>query len=70
MYGVLNNPSNASAAIFAQYVWAYIDGLLVNRAGGGPGTANTGVVNVNSGADPYLTVDPTLELSGQGGVNQ
>ena len=93
VYGILNNPSNAYGAIAAQYVWAYLDGLLVNRAGvgdgpawtysvesapapnpahagGGPGTGNTGVINVNSGADPYLTVDPTLELSGQGGVNQ
>lgn len=32
---------------------------------GGPGTQATGGVNVNSGADPYLTLDP-----GQAGVNQ
>ncbi|HEX6819433.1 MAG TPA: hypothetical protein VF120_13735, partial [Ktedonobacterales bacterium] len=35
------------------------------HAGGGPGTQTTGTINVNSGADPYLTVDPTLA----GGVN-
>ena len=31
----------------------------------GPGTQATGGVNVNSGADPYLTLDP-----GQAGFNQ
>ena len=30
------------------------------HAGGGPGTQTTGALNVNSGADPYLSVDPTL----------
>lgn len=36
------------------------------HAGGGPGTQTTGTLNVNSGADPYLTLDPTLA----GGANQ
>lgn len=31
-----------------------------SHAGGGPGTQSTGTLNVNSGADPYLTLDPTL----------
>ncbi|HKV83953.1 MAG TPA: hypothetical protein VJN88_05315 [Ktedonobacterales bacterium] len=30
------------------------------HAGGGPGTQTTGTLNINSGADPYLTLDPTL----------
>jgi hypothetical protein len=45
------------------------------HAGGGPGTTQSGAINVNSGGDPYLTLDPTLELSGSvglgnGGVNE
>ncbi|WIG60015.1 MAG: hypothetical protein OJF49_002763 [Ktedonobacterales bacterium] len=42
------------------------------HAGGGPGTQGTGNVNVNSGADPYLILDPTSALpqTGQAGVNQ
>ncbi len=37
---------------------------------GGPGSQTTGVININSGADPYLTLDPTLQINGAGGVNQ
>ena len=33
------------------------------HAGGGPGTSSTGAINVNSGADPALTLDPTLTLA-------
>jgi hypothetical protein len=33
------------------------------HAGGGPGTSSTGVINVNSGADPQLTLDPTLSVA-------
>jgi hypothetical protein len=46
------------------------------HAGGGPGTSSTGVINVNSGADPQLTLDPTLSIAstataaGGVGVNQ
>jgi hypothetical protein len=40
------------------------------HAGGGPGTQGTGSVNVNSGADPYLTLDPQVQLNGSGAVNQ
>jgi len=40
------------------------------HAGGGPGTNGSGAINVNSGADPYLTLDPTLEIGGNGGVNE
>jgi hypothetical protein len=100
--GVLNNPSNSPvAAVNTSWVWTYLDGLLVNRAGsgpggqqdspgwtysiegaplsapghgaGGPGTQGTGAINVNNGADPYLSVDPTIDIAGQGGaggVNQ
>jgi hypothetical protein len=41
---------------------------LLNAAhsGGGAGTTGSGAINVNSGADPMLLVDPTLG----GGVNQ
>ncbi len=77
----------------AQWLWAYHDGLLVNRAAvgdsaattysieasplsapargaGGPGTQSTGVININSGADPYLTLDPTVSCGTVAGVNQ
>jgi hypothetical protein len=37
---------------------------------GGPGTQSTGFINVNSGADPYLSVDPTIGVSGWPGSNQ
>jgi hypothetical protein len=30
----------------------------VAHSGGGPGTQNTGAINVNLGADPFLTLDP------------
>jgi len=33
------------------------------HSGGGPGTQTTGAINVNPGADPYLTLDP---LAGDG----
>jgi hypothetical protein len=33
------------------------------HGGGGPGTQGTGVINVNSGADPALTLDPTLGVA-------
>ena len=54
--------------------WAYSveSSALPNPAhgSGGPGTTGSGAINVNSGADPYLTVDPQLQLGGNGGVNQ
>ena len=42
------------------------------HAGGGPGTQTTGSININSGADPYLVLDPgvTVAQTGQQGVNQ
>ncbi|HLJ82300.1 MAG TPA: hypothetical protein VKT52_12485, partial [Ktedonobacterales bacterium] len=40
------------------------------HAGGGPGTQSSGAININSGADPYLTLDPALQLNGSGGVNE
>lgn len=81
LLGVTNNPSNASGAVTASWLWHYIDGLLTTRggpgdgpastysvetaaqpsvahSGGGPGTQSTGAINVNLGADPYLTLDP------------
>lgn len=92
--GVLNNPSNAPFAVTGQWVWAYFDGLLVNRAsaadgpawaysleavplanpahaGGGPGTQSSGSLNINSGADPYLALDPQIAVTqtAQAGVN-
>ncbi len=39
------------------------------HAGGGPGTQTSGAININSGADPYLTLDPAQQLAGNGGVN-
>ncbi len=41
-----------------------------SKGAGGPGTQNTGFVNVNSGADPYLIVDPTIGSSAWPGANQ
>ena len=50
------------------------------HGGGGPGTSSTGAINVNSGADPALLLDPTLSVAavanatgtaaGGSGVNQ
>ncbi|HEX8995403.1 MAG TPA: hypothetical protein VF812_05195 [Ktedonobacterales bacterium] len=49
------------------------------HAGGGPGTTSSGPINVNSGADPYLTLDPSVSCAavsgsttaaGGSGVNQ
>jgi hypothetical protein len=48
------------------------------RGGGGPGSQSTGSIGVNSGADPYLTLDPTIVCpagsgsmgAGGPGVNQ
>ncbi len=96
--GVVNNPSNGGITVSSQWLWAYYDGLLVNRAAGdaasatysveaaplpnpgrgagGPGTQTTGVINVNSAADPYLTLDPSVSVAatstaaGGMGVNQ
>lgn len=97
--GVVNNPANSFLTIATSWLWVYVDGLLVNRAGsgpggmqdgpgwtysleagplsapghggGGPGTQGTGTVNVNNGADPYLMLDPTVQIAGQsGGINQ
>jgi len=93
LMGLVNNPSNAHAAVTSAWLWGYHDGLLVNRAAvgdssattysvesapvanpakgaGGPGTQNTGVININSGADPYLTLDPTVSCGTVAGVNQ
>jgi hypothetical protein len=40
------------------------------KSAGGPGTQTTGIINLNSGADPYLMLDPTLEIAGGAGINQ
>ncbi|HET9111491.1 MAG TPA: hypothetical protein VFN78_11750, partial [Ktedonobacterales bacterium] len=46
------------------------------NGGGGPGTSSTGVINVNNGADPALTLDPSVAVAatssaaGGNGVNQ
>ena len=45
------------------------------RGGGGLGTQHTGSLNVNLGADPHLTLDPTIGVPGGApgvgeGVNQ
>ncbi len=40
------------------------------RGAGGPGTTTTGSINVNFGADPYLTLDPQQHLSGGDAFNQ
>ncbi|MFI5273336.1 MAG: hypothetical protein ACHQ4H_09935, partial [Ktedonobacterales bacterium] len=96
LVGVLNNPANAPFGLSAQWLWAYLDGTLTNRAGagdgpawgysvegvngqanparsaGGAGTQNTGSINLNLGADPYLVLDPSIVVAqtGQAGVNQ
>ncbi len=39
------------------------------RGGGGPGTQSSGSIGVNSGADPFLTLDPTIICApGAGGL--
>ncbi len=39
------------------------------RGSGGPGTQSSGSIGVNSGADPYLTLDPTIICApGAGGM--
>nr|MBF6592160.1 hypothetical protein [Ktedonobacterales bacterium] len=88
--GLVNNPSNGPFAVTNRWLWLYLDGLLVNRAGagdgpawaysvepgglanpaaavGGSGGAATGSINVNLGADPYLTLDPRLTTTAGGG---
>ncbi|MEO7001906.1 MAG: LamG domain-containing protein [Ktedonobacterales bacterium] len=96
LVGQLDNPANGTLAVTNSWLWAYFDGLAVNRAGvgdapawqysieagslpnparaaGGPGTQTTGAISINSGADPYLTLDPTLasnNTTGGAGVNQ
>jgi len=94
LVGVLNNAANATFDVSNRWLWWYIDGLLVNRAGasdgpsatfsieagaqpnparggGGTGTQNTGSLNLNLGADPYLTLDPSVGVPGGAlGVNQ
>lgn len=90
----VNNPSNSAGAVTNSWLWAYADGLLLNRSGsqdgpawtysvetkptpnpaqgaGGAGTQGTGAINVNSGADPCLTLDPSqVGANGIAGVNQ
>jgi hypothetical protein len=41
LLGTFNNPSNGPAAVTAQYLWVYHDGLLTNRAGVDDGPAWT-----------------------------
>lgn len=64
--------NRGGAADGPAWTWSQEPVALPNpgHAGGGPGTQTTGVVNINSGADPYLTLDPTLQINGGGGVNQ
>jgi hypothetical protein len=40
------------------------------RGAGGPGTAASGNISVNPGADPYLTLDPQQRLAGGTAFNQ
>jgi hypothetical protein len=40
------------------------------RGAAGPGTQTSGNINVNSGADPALTLDPTLENAAGVSANQ
>ena len=96
LVGQFDNPANGALGLTNSWLWAYFDGLAVNRAGvgdapawqysveagplpnparaaGGPGTQTTGAISINSGADPYLTLDPTLasnNTTGGMGVNQ
>jgi hypothetical protein len=90
LVATINNPGNSGIGVTNQWVYAYADGLLLNRAGasdgpswaysleskpqpnpagaaGGAGTQTSGAVNVNSGADPYLLLDP--QQSGLGGAS-
>ena len=43
----------------------------LTHAGGGPGTQSTRSINVNSGSDPYLVLDPSVTVAqmGQQGAN-
>lgn len=91
LLATLNNPTNAPFVVTGQWLWAYVDGLLVNRAsaqdapssaysleataqpnpahaGGGTGNQGSGAININLGADLYLTLDPTLALSTPSGA--
>ena len=94
LVATINNPANASGAVTSKWLWAYADGLLINRAGsgdgpswlysleagptpnpqagaGGAGTQSSGAVNVNSGADPTLVLDPAqVGANAIAGVNQ
>jgi hypothetical protein len=94
LVATVNNPSNSAGAVTNSWLWAYADGLLLNRSGsqdgpawtysvetkptpnpaqgaGGAGTQGTGAINVNSGADPALTLDPSqVGANGIAGVNQ
>jgi hypothetical protein len=66
--GLLVNQASSAAGPSSTYS---VEGTAlsnVGHAGGGVGTLNTGSLNVNGGADPYLTLDPTL--AGSAGVNQ
>jgi hypothetical protein len=83
LVGVVNNAANAPYTVTQQWLWLYVDGLLVNRAAvgdgqawtysvengplanpahgvGSAGTQTTGTINANYGADPYLTLDPSI----------
>ncbi len=53
--GVVNNPSNGPFTVAGQWLWNYVDGLLVNRAaqgGGGDGPAWTLSVEASSVPNP------------------
>lgn len=94
LMATINNPSNSFGAVTSQWLWTYVDGLLLNRGAsgdsaawttsieasatpnpangaGGVGNQSSGAINVNSAADPFLTLDPTQDgANGVTGVNQ
>jgi hypothetical protein len=68
--GLLVNQGVAASGPAASYSLETVPLPNASHAAGGAGTLSTGTVNVNSGADPYLTLDPTLGSWNGAGVNQ
>jgi hypothetical protein len=78
--GLLLNRAGVGDSAATTYSLETTPSANPGHGGGGPGTQGTGVINVNSGADPTLILDPTLAVAavstavgvaaGGSGVNQ